>query len=185
MPRTTKRFLLTVLLYFACAFSVSQAGEARWDSVGVRAGADLTDSNGSRKGNFWTYEAFVNYLLPWSWRSSSGLELRTRLDASAGVLTREKQSGFTASFGPGLALVMFSDRVELDAGLAGSYLSRHDYPGRNLGGTYLFNIHTGLSAYLYRGIGVGYHYEHLSNAYLDSCNPGLNLHMIELKYRFP
>jgi lipid A 3-O-deacylase len=188
MPRKRKFLSLLVLLCHLVGTSVVLAAESRpatrWDAVGVRVGADLTDAQGSHLGHFRLYEAFTDYLLPWKWRNDSGLELRTRLDASAGLLERDGTSAFLTTAGPGLALGMFSDTVEIDAGLGGSFVSRHDFPGRNLGGLFLFNIRTGISAYLFQGLGIGYHYQHLSNAYLYAHNPGLNVHMLELKYRF-
>ena len=188
MPRKRKFLLLAVLLCHLFGTTGVLAAESRpaprLDAVGVRIGADLTDAQGSHLGHFRLYEAFANYLLPWNWRNDSGLELRTRIDGSAGLLEREGTNALLVTAGPGLALEMFSDTVEIDAGLGGSFVSRHDFPGRNLGSLFLFNIRTGISTYLFRDLGIGYHYQHLSNAYLYAHNPGLNVHMLELKYRF-
>ena len=184
MSGKRKALLLTLLFCYAFALSVDQAAESRWDAVGIRGGSDLTDDSIPGKGNFAQYELFANYLLPWSWRRPSGLELRTRLDASGGVLTRKGDWAFVAALGPGIALELFSGRVELDGGGSVTFLSRHKFSGRDLGGPYMFNMHGGIGAFVYRDIGIGYHYEHISNAYLYSKNPGLNLHMLELEYRF-
>jgi lipid A 3-O-deacylase len=176
--------LLLALICLACGLSVGEAAESGWDAVGIRVGADLTDAHNANHGDFVQYELCTDYLLPLSWRISPGLELRTRLDAGAGLLTRQGTQAFLASLGPGLALEMFSGRAELSAGGAATYLSRHSFPGRDLGGPFLFTISGGIVVYVYSGFGVGYHYEHLSNAYIYDHNPGLNLHMLELKYRF-
>ena len=183
MSRSRKAVVLIVLFCCILGTSVGQATEAGFDTVGFRAGADLMDGNGSHKGNFDMEELFAYYRLPWYW-SGSFAELRTRLDASAGALRRAGESGFIATLGPGLALEIFSATVEIDAGVSGTYLGRHDFPGRDLGGPFLFNIHTGIGAYPFRHIGIGYHFEHLSNSNIYGCNPGVNLQMLELKYRF-
>jgi hypothetical protein len=184
MIRSLPTLLLTLFMCALLGTSASHAEESRWDAVGVRAGLDLTDRHGSHKGNFRMYEAFGNYLLPWSWSSSSGLELRTRVDASGSLLEKEGTRAFVGTLGPGLALEMFSGRMEIDAGVSAAGLSRHDFPGRNLGSSFLFNLHGGIGAYFFQHFGIGYHYEHMSNAYLYNQNPGLNLHMVEVKYRF-
>jgi hypothetical protein len=183
MSRTTSVLLLTVL-FCGAGTHVVQASKSGWDSVGIRAGVDLTDSHASGKGDFRKYELFANYLLPWNWRAPSSCELRTRVDVGAGMLARHGELGFIGSLGPSLALELFSGRVELDGGVAASGLSKHDFPGRDLGGPFLFNLHAGLGTFISRDIGLGYHYEHLSNADLYNRNPGLNLHMVELKFRF-
>ena len=184
MPHKGKTVVLAFLVSCVLSFSGGAAAESGWDAAGIRGGADLTDSHALHAGTFRQYELFVNYLLPWSWRRASGLELRTRVDASAGVLARGGTQGFLATLGPGLALEMFPSTLELDGGGSAALLSRHDFPGRNLGSTFLFNVHGGVSVFLYQVIGVGYHYEHMSNAYLYEHNPGINLHMLEVKYRF-
>jgi lipid A 3-O-deacylase len=179
-----KSILVTLLLYCALGYTVSEAAETGWEAVGIRVGVDFTDAHAKDCANFTLYEFAAGYRLPLSWRISKGLELRTRIDTSAGVLTREGDLGLLASLGPGLALEMFSGRVELAAGGSAAFISRHSYPRRDLGGPFLFDIHAGFDAYLYGGFGIGYQYQHLSNAYLYDHNPGLNLHMLELKYRF-
>jgi len=184
MPQQGKALLLALLFCCAFGFGTGAAAETGWDAVGIRGGADLTDAHGSQKGYFHAYELFANYLLPWSWRRASGLKLRTRLDMSAGELERSGYRAFLATCGPGLALDMLSDQVELDAGVSASYLNKHDFPGRNLGSLFLFNLHAGIDVHLFNDFGLGYHYEHMSNAYLYAHNPGVNLHMLELKYRF-
>lgn len=184
MPFKRGIFWYSLLLCTAFGGSIGQAAEARWDAVGVRAGADLTDGHGSCSNDFELYQLFANYLLPFQWRRSSALELRTVLDASAGALRRRSDTGFIASFGPSLALAMFSDRLEIDGGVAVAYLSLHNYPGRDLGGPIEFVSHVGIGVYPLGKIGIGYRFEHISNANLYRCNPGVNLHAVELKYRF-
>jgi len=184
MSRTRTVILLTVLFCFALGSLVAQTAEAWWDAVGVRGGADFTDGHASRNGNFQGYELFVNYQLPWEWRTSPTVRLLTRVDGSAGALNRKGTQGFLATLGPGLALDLFSGMLEIDGGVSPTYLSKHNLPGRDLGGHFLFNLHAGVSVFFWQSYGIGYHYAHMSNAYIYANNPGINLHMLELKYRF-
>ena len=178
-------FLLTL---FSCQIlgpSVGKAAESQWDSIGIRAGANLFDPHKTSRGDFELYELFADYALPWRWGSSTGLEWRTRLDASAGVLKREGDKGFIGTLGPSLALRMLSGRIEIDIGEAPAYLSRHEYPERDLGGPVQFVSHIGLGVLLIEHLALGYRFEHISNAHIYPFhNPGLNLHLLDLRYRF-
>jgi hypothetical protein len=159
------------------------AKDAGWDVAGVRAGSDLTDGHSSST-NFALYEVFAAYRLPFEVGGGSAPTLRARLNGSAGALTRKEATGAIGSFGPSLVMGAFSDRLEIDGGGAVALISRHDFPARNLGGPVQFVLHAEMSIYVIRSIGIGYRFEHISNASLYERNPGVNFHILELKYRF-
>ena len=54
----------------------------------------------------------------------------------------------------------------------------------NFGIPFQFTSHAGLNWEIGGQFGVGYRYQHLSNAHLSNHNPGLNLHGLVLSYRF-
>jgi len=183
MPGKTTCFLLTMILCQTFGTSVGQAEDSRWGAVGIRGGMDLTDSHKSSRDHFEGYELFANYLLPLEWRGSSGLGLGTRLDTSVGALRKDGASAIKAAFGPSVTLGMFSDRVELEIGAAAAYLSKHEFPERNLGGPFQFVLHTGVGFLALGDLGIGYRFEHISNAFIYPHNPGVNLHVLEFNYR--
>jgi lipid A 3-O-deacylase len=184
MPRRATSFMLVMLLCFAFGSSLSQAAEAKWDAVGIRGGGDYFDRHKGDVGFFQLFELFGNYALPWRLGTPPGLQLLTRVDVSAGALKREGDLGFIATLGPTLALRMFSERVDIDVGVALTYLERHLYHGRDLGGAFQFTSHGGVSVLIIWDTAIGYRIEHISNANIYPSNPGINFHMLELKHRF-
>jgi hypothetical protein len=54
----------------------------------------------------------------------------------------------------------------------------------NLGGPVQFTSHIGVNLNFTRHFTMGYRLQHMSNGVLYDSNPGLNLHMIEVGYRF-
>ncbi len=76
-------------------------GEIAWRSIGLRGG--VNDNRNDE--NFEQYEGFTTWNLPWSWQWDSGWALGTYLEANAGVLTADGESGFVGSIGPGKARI--------------------------------------------------------------------------------
>ncbi len=53
-----------------------------------------------------------------------------------------------------------------------------------MGGPINFTSHIGLNLNFARHFSIGYRLQHMSNGVIYDENPGLNLHMIEIGYRF-
>lgn len=183
MPGKATITLIATLFCCILCSSVAQAAEARWDAVGFRAGADVTDHHEPGQNNFEVYELFGYYALPWKWGRSSAVELGTRLDGSAGMLRRSDDAAFLATLGPSIAFKFFSERLEIDAGVSAAYLSEHKFSGRDLGGPLQFVSHGGIGVLVGWNVVFGYHFQHISNAGIFDYNPGVNLHTLELRYR--
>ena len=79
---------------------------------------------------------------------------------------------------------MLQDRILLDGGISAGLLSEHKFGEENFGGPIQFISHAGISFKLSDNLGVGYRFQHMSNASIYNRNPGLELHMFELKYFF-
>ena len=47
-----------------------------------------------------------------------------------------------------------------------------------------FTSHAGFGCRIYKQLSAGYRFQHMSNASISRHNPGLDLHMCELSYRF-
>jgi hypothetical protein len=162
-------------------FSSAVAGEAiSWRSTGLRGGI----SDWPADEEFKQFEAFATWTLPWSHRWTSGWSVRTFLEACAGTLQAQGESGFIGSVGPGGALTNPNGRVELSAGLNPTYLSRHEFRDKDLGGPVAFTTHFGLDLRLGRHGVIGLRWQHTSNAYIYDQNPGYNLIMLHAGYGF-
>jgi hypothetical protein len=150
-----KTIWLILLLLSIFSPQPGSADETDWIAVGFRAGLSTTDS----EEDFEQYEMYATYGLPWSWELTSGWSLNTRINLSQGLIL-------------------------LDGGISAALLSEHQFGRENFGGPIQFVSHVGISFKLSANLGLGYRFQHMSNASIYNRNPGLELHMLELSYFF-
>ena len=158
----------------------SSADETDWIEVGFRAGLSATGGN----EDFEQYEVLASHGLPWGWQLTPGWFVSTRINLSAGALRGGGTTGFIGSVGPTVALSMVDGLILLDGGISAAILSKHKFGRENFGGPIQFVSHVALSFKLATNLGVGYRFQHMSNASIYKRNPGLELHMLELSYFF-
>jgi hypothetical protein len=156
------------------------AEETGWIAVGFRAGLSATHRN----EDFKQYEVFATYGLPWSWELAPGWFVSTGIRLSAGALRGGGETGFIGSVGPSVALSMVRGLILLDGGISAALLSEHEFGRENFGGPIQFVSHAGITFKLGANLGVGYRFQHMSNASIYKRNPGLELHLLELSYFF-
>ena len=176
-----KLFAVLLLLALICFDPQPLFGdEIVWRSIGLRGGVNdhINDED------FKQYEGFSTWKLPWSRQWDSGWTLGTYLEANAGILRGGGESAFVGSVGPGIYFAGFKEKIEISMGINPTIISKHKFGDENLGGTIEFTSHIGLALYFTRHFGIGYRLQHMSNAVLYEHNPGLNMHMIEMHYRF-
>jgi len=181
--RDTMRFKTVWLILLLLSIFSPQAGSAEetdWIAVGFQAGLSATDSN----EDFEQYEVFATYGLPWSWGLTPGWFVSTRIHLSAGALRGGGETGFIGSVGPSIALSMVHGLILLSGGISAALLSEHQFGQENFGGPIQFVSHVGISFKLDANLGVGYRFQHMSNASIYNRNPGLELHVLELSYLF-
>jgi len=171
-------FLVLALISFAP--QPLSANQIVWWSIGLRGGVNdhINDED------FKQYEGFSTWKLPWSRRWDSGWTLGTYLEANAGVLRGGGESGFVGSIGPGIYFTGFEEKIDIFMGINPTIISKHKFGDENLGGPVEFTSHIGFGINLTRHFAIGYRLQHMSNAVLYEHNPGLNMHMIEMSYRF-
>ena len=158
----------------------SWANDFRLFEVGIQGGFDATSSD----EDFVQVEAFVTYLLPWNLTWGSGWVLDTTLNGSAGALNGGGDTGLIVTLGPGLMLRKGEGKFALFAGVSPTLMSKSDYGLEDFGGNFQFTSYIGLSYLFTDNFGIGYRIQHMSNANIYDENPGLDLHMFILKYRF-
>jgi hypothetical protein len=172
-----------VLLILALSLTVARSGSAEETnpfSVGFRTSVSSHD----KKHRFNQYDLFVNRELPWSWQLQGGWDVTPRLEATAGVLKGAGETGFVVSLGPTLALSGPGDRIVLDIGVSPTLMNRHEFGTQNFGKAMQFTSHASIDVEVVPNLRVGYRFQHMSNASLSSINPGLELHMLAVSYRF-
>jgi len=157
-----------------------KASDFCWESVGVRQGIS------SKRGEdaFYQTEAFANWRLPWAWEYSSGWEIATRLDLTAGGLLHNEEVGFVGTLGPSFTFGYKDFPLRFDAGSSPTLLSRDEFGHTNYGVPFQFTSHAGFALDLGKHVIVSYRFQHMSNAGISEHNPGLNLHAFGFGYRF-
>jgi hypothetical protein len=159
----------------------SRAADIELESAGMRFGFSV---NPGTRGDLFQAEAFGDWHLPWDWSLGRQWSLRPRLDLSAGGLTGMADQSFVGTLGPSLVVERPGLPVKLVAGCSPTVLSRSMFGNWDVGTWFQFTTHAGFALRLNSRCELGYRFQHMSNASLDENNPGLNLHMFSLAYRF-
>jgi hypothetical protein len=150
------------------------------ESVGVRGG--ISANHSSRY--FHEADAFANFNLPWGWELGKEWSLQTRLDVSAGWVGDGGGDAAILTAGPSVVLGRKRLPVSLEGGVSPTFLSRHEFGSKNLGMNFQITSHVALNWDFARHWRVSASFQHMSNAGLASKNPGLNLYLFALSYRF-
>ena len=166
--------------------SIGFADDIRLVSLGLRAGFSGSSPIGEEHGqHFRQYDVAANVALPWSWYSESGWGIGTRFLASVGALNSAGDTAFISTFVPGIALGDPRGRVSLEIGGGGAFLGQDRFARQDIGGPFQFVWNTALRLGLTDTFGIGYCFQHLSDATIyGSGSRGFDLHMIEAFYRF-
>jgi hypothetical protein len=157
------------------------AGRSTWEA-GLRAGSSFNDDEES----FNQYDLYASYGLPWSWQWGRAILVDTNVTADVGILDGGGERGVAGSLG--FEFVFGSSGgnlpLELRAGSALTLLSRHEYGDEDLGGPLQFTHHISLYYWFLENLSAVARLQHMSNAGIYSENPGLNMVMLALVYRF-
>jgi hypothetical protein len=156
------------------------AEEFSWDSVGARAGFSIT----SFSHPFVQSEAYSLWNLPWTVHMGTNWSLKPKLELTLGGLTGHSDASFVGTVGPTLELRHQKCPVYLTGGSHPTILSRDTFGDRDMGCLFEFTSHLGLGWDITEKWNVEYRFQHMSNAGLGSSNPGLNMNLIGVGYRF-
>jgi hypothetical protein len=150
-------------------------------SMGARTGIMMS---GSMDTTFNLYEAIGSFRLPWSHQWDSGWLLTSEVEITAGNLRAAQDNGFLASAGPAIAVAIPQYWMSFVLGVRAVYLNDYQFGGEDFGGNFSFVEELGVEFKVYSGLNAGYRFYHQSNAGIYENNPGLEMHILELRYRF-
>jgi len=165
----------------AIFFAPSAQADIQFSSVGILAAETVNNVSGLHQhGVLLRYR--VNSQSTRFWIPSS-------LDLTAGMLERGIDAGSFISFGPSYRYDMSKSeagRWFVDFGVHPTYVAKSMYGGRALGCDSHFTSHLGLGAYLgrQRKTSVLIRYLHMSNAGMNTPNPGLEMMGLTISYHF-
>src|SRR5262245_20248511 len=154
--------------------------------VGIRARISGHDVLGKvAPEEFREYDVSAVFALPWARRTQSAWEASTRLMASAGVLSGADKTALVVSLIPLLALESPHGRFTFDLGVGGALFSRHRFGTQDFGGAFQFALTAGAAVLLSERLGVGYRFQHYSDAGLHGPGTtGADHHMLEITWKF-
>ena len=180
--RNIRRLLTSIGFGLFSFFLLSLAynSQAQDYLVGVRGGTSFEND----AGDFQQVDVYAGRYLPWLWGYENGLNFKPRVEASAGWLHSEGESGFVGSLGPLVELRIKKFPITVEGGVSLTALSRSSFPERNLGGWFEFTDHVGINWHITKQLTIGWRYQHMSNAGIYNHNPGLNLQMLSASYSF-
>ena len=184
MDLSAKALLIVFCGFVASAFirptACAQVSPFSLDAAGSRWGF----STSKKTHDFNQAEGFLDWRLPITldvctkWHFLSGLEF------SAGWLRGRGEDAFITTFSPCLLVKRDSIPLSLDLGGGLSLLSQEQFGSRDFGTVLQFSSHAGLNFDFGKHVRLGYRFQHMSNAHLSDYNPGLNLHLFGISYRF-
>ncbi len=155
-------------------------------SFGVRGGINLVPGGfpPGEKEDFQQIDAFTILGFPGSWEWPRGWEARYRWYASAGVLRAAGENGFIGTTGPGVMFTKWDWNLTLDFGTGAVFVSKEHFGRQDLGGPVQILGHGGISYHFPGNMTFGWRFQHFSDAGFYGKNLGVDLHLLELSYRF-
>jgi hypothetical protein len=162
------------------------AEDVRMERVSIRGGLSGSSPIGSKElEHFHQYDVLATVRLPWEWYTESGMVIGTRLGISGGALMAAGDTALITTFAPGLSFGSTNGRFSFEAGGGFALLSQHKFGTQDMGGPFQFTWSVALRTAVYRAIGLGYCFQHLSDATVYGDNGrGVDLHMFEVSYRY-
>ncbi len=166
----------------ACLLASTASSHAQGlalESAGARLGFEANHNL-----EFHQAEAFADWNLPWAWEFGPHWRVQTGLDASLGWISDSSRHAAIATAGPLLVLSYKGFPLFLEGGSSPTVLTRSEFAHKDFGIPFQFTSHIGIGLNIAEHWRVGYRFQHMSNASLASSNPGLNLHVFSVSYRF-
>lgn len=160
-------------------FITQAAGKDTFKSISIALGT----SNSNEK-DFRLLELRGNISLPFFKYVVEGkFKILPLADISVGSLMQGDEFDLLTTLTSGIAILTFSNRVNMDAGGGFAILSDDVVGQYNFGGYIQFALHAGIHFRLTDNLYLGYRFFHISDAGIFDGN-GLNRHLLELGYAF-
>lgn len=133
---------------------------------------------------FGQLEAFADLATPVRAELGRNWSLRLQIDFSVGWLEGQGDDAFVGTLGPAVRLCRKEFPVEFVGGISPTFLNEEHLGHTDFGSLVQFTSYAGVCCRLGSRLEAGYRFQHMSNANLGTHNPGLNLHMFSVGFRF-
>lgn len=177
--------IITLVNGLAVGLAVTTGGLVAAEFESLRSlGARVGVSDYEKPDTFVLEEFFAQRSLPWRWEKSALLQITTAVELSLGYLGADGTDAFVGGVGPVLRGSWTGLPLFIDVGAKATYISQSHFGLVNYGGKAQFVSHFEVGVELGRNWELAYRYQHMSNARVYQPNPGLNLHVLAVQYRF-
>jgi hypothetical protein len=163
-----------------CCAEMSTEGRPHW--YGPRVTVGVPSGIGDEPEYYVEIAAGRNLSWPEAWTLLHFCEPEL-LFGVANMWDEDDEHIFSFSAGPAITMRPFGENVVLDIGSRPTYMSGDEFTAVNLGGQFYFVSHIGLRLRLGDQFEFGARLQHLSNASIESPNPGLEVFGVELVFR--
>lgn len=160
------------------SMSLAQATEYGDIVVGARYGSGAVYGNHKE---FKAGELFLR-LEPMKWRKFF-MNFDAALECGGAKIRNDRQEVRAILIGP-VFIRRFSQQWSFESGVRLTWLAEHHVGGRDLGGPFQFTSHVGLAWQFSKQVAAAIRFQHTSNARMYDVNPGVDLQVLELRYRF-
>ena len=152
-------------------------------AIGARYGTNaVTDKAGAldRVDVFWSWRS------PYAWEFTPGWDIGARLNASAGAIRGQGETGAVGTLVPTLAVGDTDNAFSFEAGVGAALFTKWEYGTvEDFGGPLQFILDLGVNFRVYKRFGLGYRFQHWSDGGIHGeDNRGVEMHMFEFSYRY-
>lgn len=174
-------FILMTLLCLLMPASWSSAAKQTSMEIGVRGGVDEGGHN--LKESYVAAEVYLLKQLPWHTNLTDHISLSSRFDMGITFLEASDEEGCMLAAGADLVFGLWDGNTEVEIGFRPTWMPDQEYGEDDYGGGLQFTSHLGLTIN-WQPVVINYRFQHTSNGGIYDSNPGLNLHMVGVGYRF-
>jgi hypothetical protein len=151
-------------------------------AIGIRYG---TNAGTDRNSSLDRVDVFGSWRTPYAWELTPGWEIGARLNASVGAMRGQQQLSAVGTLVPTLAIADTGNVFSFEIGAGGALFSQWEYGTvEDFGGPFQFVLDIGVNFRVYKQFGVGYRYQHWSDAGIYGAKRGVDMNMLELSYRY-
>ncbi len=186
MRRPRPLILMMIIIFLLSSGSGVFHGTVRAEGSSWEVGLRVGESFNGGDEDFNQYDVVANYALPWDWVWGQVVQVDTNLTTALGVLDGGGDTGMVGSIGFGFTFSPAGGECpfEIRAGSALTLISEDEYGDEDFGGSVQFTHHISLHYWFLDNLSALARVQHMSNAGIYSENPGLEMMLVGLIYRF-
>ena len=147
-------------------------------SFAVKGGFSVNDYG----SDFTHFEGAFDYKLPVQIIFNENFGIEVAATISTGIMSSRNRNGLLIGAGPKILVKVIKSYFVISLSSLPTYVTRDLYRDFSIGGKFHFLSQIGFNLFMNRNISLVYNFQHISNAGFERPNPGVNFHMIGVRY---